>query len=290
MASNSNVAHENAAPESRVTPESIQTPDAATTLDSKQFFTKEDVSRYVKIGISAALEKLEADYESRLAALNERLNRVEDDNKDLRERLESSQMDAKLAQTTAEARHKKMEELQEKVQNTQVRYLETVKNHESEINDLEQYSRRSHIRIRGLRVQQGESYKGAVARFCSTRLRVRILESDLDDAHPLPSRTTPRATTGQPDGLASHPPPHTMIVRFFRRDQRDNVLRSRKLLKDQGIVISEDLTKKNQALLRKLKDSNQFKSSWSWMGKIYGIPTGQMRAVRVNIHDTFPSS
>lgn len=288
MAAESNAARtETAIPDHSVTPEVTQPTDAAVDA-TKLLFNKEDISSYVQIGVTAAIEKIEADYEMRFAALNARLTAVEAENKELRERLESAQMDAGTAQTAADERLNKLEQLQVQLQNAQVSYVESFRKHEKEINDLEQYSRRSHLRIRGLHVQHGETYKRAVARFCSSRLRVDIHETDLDDAHPLPSKTKPSAnSTTRPSGP---PPPPTMIVRFHCRDKRDAVLRARKVLKNQGIVVAEDLTQLNQALLKKMKDSNQFTNSWSWMGKIYGIPTGQMRAVRVNIHDTFPSS
>jgi hypothetical protein len=290
MASNSNTDNkQTAAPERPVTPDLTHTQDAAADT-AKPLFTKQDVSNYIGIGVSAALKKLQADYDSRLAALNTRLKKVEAENDHLRDQLESTKMDMQLAQTAAEVRTKRLEHLQSEAQNAQVRYLEIIKKHESEINDLEQYSRRSHIRIRGLRVQTGETYKGAVARFCANRLHVQILETDLDDAHPLPSKTTPRATTAQSNGPPTQPPLPTIIVRFFRRDQRDAVLRARSALKNQGIVIMEDLTKRNQELLKKLKDSELFTNSWSWMGKIYAVPHGQKTAKRFHIHDDIPSN
>jgi hypothetical protein len=288
MAAESNAARtETASPDHSDTPDVTQPKDAAADA-TKPLFSKQDVSSYVEIGVTAALEKIDADYELRFAALNARLTAVEAENQELKERLESAQMDAETAQTAADERLNKLEQLQVQLQNAQVSYVESFRKHEKEINDLEQYSRRSHLRIRGLHVQHGETYKRAVARFCSSQLRVDIHETDLDDAHPLPSKTKPSTdSTTRPSGP---PPPPTMIVRFHCRDQRDAVLRARKVLKNQGIVVAEDLTQLNQALLKKMKDSNQFTSSWSWMGKIYGIPTGQTRAVRINIHDTFPSS
>ena len=126
------------------------------------------------------------------------------------------------------------------------------------VSSLEQYSRRSHLRIRGLQAMSGESHKSAVVRLCGNKLGIKITELDLDDAHPLPTKTT-SSTQRRNNGP---PPPPTMIVRFHRRDQRDAVIRARTALKGQGIVITEDLTKKNQELLRKLHDSKSYKNSF----------------------------
>ena len=133
---------------------------------------------------------------------------------------------------------------------------EQVRASESLTNSNEQlYSRRNHIRIRGLIVNDGD-YKRAVAHFCTNQLSLRnnngkyqrIEESDIDAAHPLPVRSQ-----GSRPGSADSLP--TIIVRFHQRDLRDNIIRSRKLLKGKKITISEDLTARNQQLLSKLRAS-----------------------------------
>lgn len=280
MAENSS-SNETPAAHSAVTPDVTASPDAAVNA-SKPLFTKEDVNGYIQIGIAAAVQKLEQDYELRLAALNTRLTSVEAENQELKERLDSAQMDCQLAKQQALERFEKMERL---LQEAGTRY----KRQEKEINDLEQYSRRSHLRIRGLIMQPGETYKGAVARLCTTQLGVRIQEQDLDDAHPLPTK----APSTVPNQLANESPPPPpkpmMIVRFHCRHQRDAVLKARAALKGKGIVIAEDLTKRNQDLLRNLHATGKFTSTWSWMGKIYAIARGEKKSVRYDIHDAIPN-
>ena len=253
------------------------TTSAVTTANATELlFTKDDVSSYIQIGIAAAIKKLEEDYERKLATLNSRLSSVEVENQELKERLDSVQINCKLVKH-AEERLKKMEHLLEDANKTK-------KQQEKEINNLEQYSRRSHLRIRGLRMLPDETCKSAVTRFCKTWLHVKIQEDDLDDAHPLPT-TTPST---EPKRITGPQPTPTIIVRFHCRHQRDAVLKARKALKGQSIVISEDLTKKNQDLLRRLHDSGKFASTWSWMGKVYAIARGENRSVRYDIHDTIP--
>ncbi|ELU10538.1 hypothetical protein CAPTEDRAFT_202730 [Capitella teleta] len=61
-------------------------------------------------------------------------------------------------------------------------------------NELEQYSRRSHIRIHGLSLTAGTDCKGAVAAFIRQRVKDRqgrsleVNADDFDAAHPLPLR------------------------------------------------------------------------------------------------------
>jgi signal transduction histidine kinase len=274
---------------------SIDTPDGTTAEDvaadaaKKPMFSKEDLNGYIKIGIEAALVKVEEDFELKLAALTARLNSVEADNQDLREQLASVQMDSQLAEERAEKQRKKTDRLAEEQSASLNALRDSIRRHESLINDLEQYSRRSHLRIRGLKVLEGESYKGAIVRLCKNRLNVHLEETDLDDAHPLPTPAPkkPTATNGLPP--PSLPPP-VMIARFHRRELRDAILRARSQLKGQNIAISEDLTAPNQKLLKKLYDSDCIVSSWSWMGKIYGISRGETRAKRYTIHDNIPTS
>jgi hypothetical protein len=266
------------------TPERTASPDADSS-DSQLLFCRKDISHYVQVGIEAALEKINTDF----AALHAKIDSVVSENLALKEQLKCMQQNAEMEKAKAEERFNRLEARAEAEGAGGARNIvpdEYIQSTEKQINDLEQYSRRSHLRIRGLRMQHGESYKGAVARLCNSRLGIRITETDLDDAHPLPVKM-PKTQTQQIQHNGPPPPP-TMIARFHRRDQRDAILRARTALKGQGIVISEDLTSKNQGLLKKLHDSESIKSSWSWMGKIYAIVYGETKVIRFDIHDTIP--
>jgi hypothetical protein len=174
------------------------------------------------------------------------------------------------------------------------------KQQEQSMNDLEQYSRRSHLRIRGLHIQRNESCKTAVARFCTTKLGVTICEDDLDAAHPLPTRSSTLLTSSQ----QSHynmlnqentniknriQDPAPIIVRFHRRDQRDSVIKARSALKGTRITVTEDLTAENQKLLQRLQKATTISSAWSWNGKILYTLKGCRKTYRVGMHDTIPA-
>ncbi|ELU12364.1 hypothetical protein CAPTEDRAFT_208819 [Capitella teleta] len=102
-------------------------------------------------------------------------------------------------------------------------------------NDLEQYSRRSHIRIHGLSLTAGTDCKGAVAAFIRQRVKDRqgrsleVNADDFDAAHPLPLR---RANPPVEHQAAPKERIPAIIVRFFSRDKRDLVLSCRRSLKD----------------------------------------------------------
>ena len=176
----------------------------------------------------------------------------------------------------------------------QVLDLETELNRQKRINNkLEQYSRRSNIRIYGLKIKDGEDCKTVVADFLSKSLKGRdgrtltITRKDIDAAHPLPVRrltaTIPKAAASSSD-QASAPKPVT-IVRFHERETRDWVAAQRRSLKGLGISISDDLTHENANLLKKLANNQHFTKSWSWQGAIWAIPTGAKKPKRMDIDD-----
>ena len=158
-------------------------------------------------------------------------------------------------------------------------------------NHLEQYSRRSHLRIYGLNVTG--NCKDAVASFISHKLKnadgspLLITSKDIDAAHPLPVRNTTPKNIDEVEPVENRKneviPP--IIVRFHARDVRDAVIRARRQLKGGRISIAEDLTSKNARLLKKLKDSKDFDSAWSWNGRIHAKHKGGHRGHRFDIFD-----
>jgi hypothetical protein len=149
-----------------------------------------------------------------------------------------------------------------------------LKQAEIENNRLEQYSRRSHLRIHGLKLDDGDDCKEAVCRFINTHLSLdsAVQPRDLDAAHKLPLRqvdTEASQTVAKEGTNKARPRVPVIIVRFHARDLRDSVIKSRKQLKGSGISITEDLTVKNVLLLKRLQRCAHFQAAWSWEGKIY---------------------
>lgn len=174
-----------------------------------------------------------------------------------------------------------------------------------ENNRLEQYSRRSNLRILGLEMEEHADCKQIVANFLSEKLKDRagnsitVTRDDLDAAHPLPVRATPalnasttrrhtRSSAAANDAAPAStsttgPPPKPIIVRFHARELRDKIIRSRRSLKSTGLTIQEDLTAANAKLLTKLSNDSAFKCAWTWEGRVFAIPKGSSRAKRFDI-------
>lgn len=149
------------------------------------------------------------------------------------------------------------------------------------INNLEQYSRRSNIRIHGLAVKGNGECKEAVCAFIRSNLKnkdgsvLEVNERDIDAAHPLPSSPTSTSTNSK----------STVIVKFHERALRDRIIKNRRQLKGKPWSINEDLTAKNAKLLKELNFSKDFSSAWSWGGKIFAIRKTGDKPHKFNIYD-----
>ena len=130
-------------------------------------------------------------------------------------------------------------------------------------NDNEQYSRLNNLRFCGLKPDANEECRVAAARFIRDVLHVQsVTESDIDVAH---------MTAGFVQASGNQQRRPTMLVRFCRRDKRDLVIRSRRILKGTHFAVTEDLTTLNTKTMNRLKNSEQVRSTWSWNGKLFAI-------------------
>lgn len=136
------------------------------------------------------------------------------------------------------------------------------------LGDLEQYSRRNNIEIRGVPLVAGEDTLGRVNEL-AVQLDVPLLSAaDIEAAHRLPSRTSTLSPS--------------IIVRFKERQIRDLWLaKSRKFGNRDSTkettdgklpFLCENLTAANKALLweaRKFTKENGFAYVWVRNGRIY---------------------
>ena len=84
---------------------------------------------------------------------------------------------------------------------------------------------------------------------------------------------------GQRSSTGSRP----IIVRFFDRKKRDEVLRNRRNLKRKVFVVGEDLTYANYQVSKKAMEHSATLAVWSSNGRILAkVKNG--RIVRLNIH------
>jgi len=102
-----------------------------------------------------------------------------------------------------------------------------------------------------------------VTEFIRKNLHVHIGEDDIESAYTISARSRAEQATSSP---SSRQVPPVVMVRFLRRDVRDNVIRNRRLLKSTKYSIVEDLTKLNMEVLKRLRNSDLVQKTWTWNG------------------------
>ena len=154
-----------------------------------------------------------------------------------------------------------------------------------EANDVEQYSRRNNIRIRGLMLREDADCRTTVVSFLNEKLHVGIFADDIESAHTLPranlTDTADISTTHASSSGTQQRGPPMIIVRFHNKEVRDNVLRKRRDLKHTRFSMVEDLTALNSKTLTRVSKDPAVAVAWSWNGKIHVLKkTGDKMTVK----------
>ena len=102
---------------------------------------------------------------------------------------------------------------------------------EERCDDLEQYSRRNTVRIRGLPEAMHEDTDSLVKEMATRKLEVNIADSDLVRSHRVGRKDEDRTT------------PRDLIVRFTTHNTKTAIMRNARKLKGTRLCINEDLTK-----------------------------------------------
>ncbi|XP_063959079.1 uncharacterized protein LOC129254761 isoform X2 [Lytechinus pictus] len=132
------------------------------------------------------------------------------------------------------------------------------------LDHIEQYSRRNNIRILGVKVTPEED-TDAVVVDVAKRIGVQMNAVDIDRSHRLPSRQTSR------DELHSSSKSPAIIVKFTSFKSKQQMMKHRRRLKGSGVVVVEDLTKKNADLLTQTSRHPKVTSSWTSDGRVFAI-------------------
>ena len=174
--------------------------------------------------------------------------------------------DIEKLNTQIEEKNLKIEE--QKTENKKLSdQIETVNlNMSAKLNEMEQYNRKTNIRINGIPevgIETAEDTTLKVIETINNTFKdINLRSEHVNIAHRL----------GMKKANAHHTKsPRQIIVKFHSRMKRDELLKRRRELKGTNIYISEDLTPINQhvlACLRK-KMPDEIEQSWSKRGRLY---------------------
>lgn len=159
------------------------------------------------------------------------------------------------------SKKKEIDELHERTNYIRDKIRQEAEEHEKITNDMEQYSRRNNIRIFGvpddIDRQTSQQTTSQVVQLLNKHLSVSITEENIDIAHRL----------GKFNGKN-----RPVIVKFVRRQVKNDIMQNVSKLKSTGLYISHDLTWLNQQVLSslRLKDTERVKKCWCNDGILYG--------------------
>lgn len=229
--------------------------------------TVAEVEDIVRRAVSQAVADMKDLINNKLAEVCERISAAEARVSVLEERL--VQLDGSSTANNAESVARMTTDLSTELQAVRTETRESL----LASNDNEQYSRRNNLRICGLRPEKDENCCQAAAKFIKNVLRVTtVTESDIEVAH---------MTSGSLQSTANQQRRPTVLVRFCRRDKRDVVIRSRRILKGTQYAVTEDLTGLNVRTMNRLKNHERVNNTWSWNGKIFAaLSNGKTVVVR----------
>lgn len=128
---------------------------------------------------------------------------------------------------------------------------------ENQLENLEQASKNNCIRVCGMEIGEKEDVPSAVASFIKNKLKIPCTLQDLDFAFVVNSK-----------GDKKQGDRSVVLVRFVSNIKKKTVSAAKKILKDSGVAIFEDLTKKKYSMLVAAKQKYG-KNTWSWDGKIF---------------------
>ena len=165
------------------------------------------------------------------------------------------------------------------------------------LNDLEQYTRRDCLEIRGIPLPSAPmdlDQTDEVVLKIGEKIGVPMQKSDISISHRVPSR---KQFTDE-----GNPIPPAIIVKFVKRETRENLYRARKNLKsvstvDLGysvankIYVNESLTNRNKELFKlclKCKRDFSYKFLWTNAGRIFLRKNLGSPVIPVNCTDDVP--
>ena len=119
----------------------------------------------------------------------------------------------------------------------------------------EQYSRKSNLKIYGVKEIKGETCEEVVLSIFHEKLGITLKREEIDVAHRVASHDSTKA--------------RPILIRFMSFTSRSKVLRARSKLKGSGVVIHEDIIRQYVLLMNRLKKHERVKDVWFWNNKIH---------------------
>ncbi|KAK3101169.1 hypothetical protein FSP39_022471 [Pinctada imbricata] len=141
-------------------------------------------------------------------------------------------------------------------------------------NHNEQYSRKTNIKIIGLKEERSENTKEVVKKVFLEKGGIEVEDNEITAVHRIPGRRE------------DHRP---ILIKFRNTDAKSKVMRKRRMIKEAGggIRLVDDVTKMNTELITRLKNHDKISGAWYFNSYVYG-QHGNKR-IRFDIFDDINS-
>lgn len=125
------------------------------------------------------------------------------------------------------------------------------------LDSQEQYSRNRNIRIFGMKLAKEENPLDAITDLFQNKMNLTSNNVNIENCHRVEAKNP---TAGRPPAI---------LVQFRDTNSRAAVLKNRKILKNSGVAIKEDLTLARLNLLKVAVGQFSEKNAWCLHGNIY---------------------
>lgn len=126
----------------------------------------------------------------------------------------------------------------------------------NKVASLEQQLKKNALRFHGFCLEENENVPEMIAIYIKEKLKVLCTTQDIDYAFPVGKSDKPEK-------------PPAILVNFTSNIKRNEVFAAKRLSKNTGIAIFEDLTKERHKLLMTAKNKFGNSQAWSSGGKVY---------------------
>ena len=128
---------------------------------------------------------------------------------------------------------------------------------EGELEEMQQYSRRTNILIHGVEEKPNEDTDAAAMEIITEKLEVPCIDMDISRSHRLGKKVAEKT--------------RPIIVRLARYNVKKNIYDAKKKLKGTGTVITENLTPARYDLYKQCKEKFGLRNVYTLDGRIYRL-------------------
>lgn len=198
--------------------------------------------------------ELKKEIEQLKTTLESRLTKVETD-------IQDTKKDVKALKKSNEARQLEIAILTKKTEALEKRTAEA-----------EQHSRKRSVRITGVPHNtpgREDCYK-TVTKFCKDKLGIELQRSEIVATHRLRSTKAPKP----------------ILLVLTTDDVKARIIAPRKILKDSGMAVTEDLCYEYRQLVNRMYNDDRVSQTWTWNGRVYAKLEESERVINVQYGET----